>query len=222
MGIHDRQEHPPQVDSLFFSFFFFATWSKQFKRAKDFCSGQCQKPKSPREREKRGKGGFVGISQAAIRDCCVRASSWRMVSRLSRTAPLLSALLSCAAALRLRSTSVASSLRRHVEPPSSLKSKRGQTHPLIHCPSTPPPNPLLRAVSQSVDRERGKSEETTPPQPRCYWQEKSSESFDAYFCCALRCSSRVLEREKQTGILQFHVCFMPGISESAWWTCWLS
>lgn len=189
---------------IHFSFlFFFATWSKQFKRAKDFCSGQCQKPKSPREREKRGKGGFVGISQAAIRVCCVRSSSWRMVSRLSRTAPLLSALLSCAAALRLRSTSVASSLRRHVKPPSSLKSKRGQTHPLIHCPSTPPPNPLLRAVSQRVDRERGKSEESTPPQPRCHWQEKSSESFDAYFCCALRCSSWDLEREKQTGILRF-------------------
>lgn len=139
-----------------------------------------------------------------------------MVSRLSRTAPLLSALLSCAAALRLGSTSVASSLRRHVKPPPLLPQvQTGANTPTNTLPPPPhPPAPLPRAVCQSVDRERGKSEESTPPQPRCHWQEKSSESFDAYICCALRCSSRDLEREKQTGILRFHVCFMPGISES--------
>lgn len=73
-----------------------------------------------------------------------------MVSRLSRTAPLLSALLSCAATLRLRSTSVASSLSRHVKPPQS---KRGQTHPLI-APQTTTSRPT-RAVSQNADRTEG-------------------------------------------------------------------
>lgn len=132
-----------------------------------------------------------------------------MVSRLSRTAPLLSALLSCAAALRLRSTSVTSSRSRHVNPPplSLSKSKRGQTHPLI---------PLgLSVTAWTV--ERGKSEESTPSQAPHHWQEKASESLDAYFWCALRFfqgPEQGAQREKQTGRVQFRACSTPGISES--------
>lgn len=96
-----------------------------------------------------------------------------MVSRLSRTAPLLSALLSCAAALRLRSTSVASSLRRHVKPPSSLKSKRGQTHPLIHCPSTPPLNPLSSGLSVKAWTGRGPNQKRRPLRSRAVIGRKS-------------------------------------------------
>lgn len=81
-----------------------------------------------------------------------------MVSRLSRTAPLLSALLSCAAALRLRSTSAASSLSRHVRPPF-LKSKRGQTHPLIDFSP-------LRVVSLRAGQGRGANQRSPPLRSR--------------------------------------------------------
>lgn len=82
--------------------------------------------KSQRKRKK-GEGGCIVISQAAIRVCmvCVPPASWRMVTRLSSSAPLLSALLNCAAALRVRSGVLPPSFRRHVKP---LQVQRGNTH----------------------------------------------------------------------------------------------
>lgn len=70
--------------------------------------------------------------------CVPPVDGWSAVS----PAQLLSSLLCWAVPQRCASAQqVLPPLRRHVKPPSSLKSKRGQTHPPIHCPSTPPPNP---------------------------------------------------------------------------------
>lgn len=97
-----------------------------------------------------------------------------MVSRLSRTAPLLSALLSCAAALRLRSTSAASSLGRHVKPPlpQVQTGANTPTNRLFHPPT--PPTSSGSSVS-ALDRREGANRRSPPL--RSHWQEKSSESF---------------------------------------------
>lgn len=80
--------------------------------------------------------------------CVPPVDGWSAVSPAQLlSSPLLSALLSCAVALRLRSTSVACSLSRHVKPPLP-QVQTGQTHPLIDFPP-------LRVVSLSVGQERG-------------------------------------------------------------------
>lgn len=136
--------------------------------------------KSPRERERKkgGKkgelwgyfssshrGGLVGVRSSS--SCLTDGSP---VS--SRTAPLLSALLSCAAALRLRPQVLrappllppASSpppFRRHVKAP--LQVQRGNTHTHTHTHSLPTTATTTSGGCQSLQRtaEAGKSEEST-------------------------------------------------------------
>lgn len=129
-----------------------------------------------------------------------------MVSRLSRTAPLLSALLSCAAALRLRSTSVASSLSRHVKPPPLPQVQTGANTPTNRLPPPPHTHPnLLRVVSLSVGQERGgKSEESTPPQPLAGKFGRLLSVRSAHFF-----QGPGGKRGKQTAALQSHVFPMP-------------
>lgn len=129
MGIHDRQEHPPQVDSTF-SFFFLQLQpgANSLNLPKTSALDNVKSQKSPRKR-KEGEGGidrYFSSSHKGLLVCVPPVDGW--VSRLSCTAPLLSALLSCAAALRLRSTSVASSQASRKAPPSSSPNGGKHTH----------------------------------------------------------------------------------------------
>lgn len=160
MGIHDRQEHPLQVDSLFFSFLLLQPGANSLNLPKTSALDNVKSQKSPRKR-KEGEGGidrYFSSSHKGLLVCVPPVDGWSAVSPAQLLSSLLcSAELCRSAAPPLNKCCLLSQSSRKAPP--FLKSKRGQTHPLIDFPP-------LRVVSLSVGQERGANQRSPPLRSR--------------------------------------------------------